>query len=425
MKININILILLSLCTAVEAYTLTSNTIDNDKYYNYQLNTSETPFETTHNLFNIKFEPYNETIQYFNTTTNTTETRYNLIEWDLYTLDYGQFLSGNTTYNVTQDTTIPIKIDIDRGVGIYNTQLVLFKNNEIMNTTYYNFFITFGDVYIDSGYELSTSMSYINYVWFDGELPKTKTKTHTIKAEPNYKMTINCTGFIKCDKSFLTTKATNDIKATLTIPDGTALGTYKNYIFVNTSYGKKGNITYEIEIKHTPVEIIHKDIAVDKSIENMTAEELADLLNTFTDAAERKVLELEAANKTKEKLVLRNVSVPYLANKEEIVRALVAEFEREDKFTIDELSRLNGQLVKDMENVSMQLTKKKEDYQFLEIKREVDLNNLNNTLYTQNIIINKQYWKNKVIVAAIIGIVVSCLLVMHIKAYGGLSSWEK
>lgn len=325
------------------AYRL-QNTYENGKYYvNVHTNRSELPLKFNLSLYSVPFRPYVINNSWHNNATNSTVVNLTYVNTTQVRCDPGQYLSCRT-YDIRSNTHYNITVQLPvLQVNIYESSLRFYVNNTLRNTTYFKFFVTYADVFMDAGAEVFQMQSnYFKLTTYDGELPMSYTEQIRIATKPGYRMGIRCTNHLSCSKNSTGTGNITQFSATLNIPAGIALGRHFSYIYLNTSYNKSGNITFEVDLRQTKVDVQSKTVVVNKELENMSTEELMDFWDMIEQASIRRQEELEAANRTTEKVVVRNVTQPFIANVDQLAVAIEEFYKSKDeKMYMDMIDLVN------------------------------------------------------------------------------------
>lgn len=431
-NIYVSVLVFLLMLPFVSPVTSEEQYIEDQQYWIIELKKSELPLEIKIPAVKLAHEPILINNSYYDNITNSTVQNLTWINQTDITCQAGTYI---TCPNITLSNTLYYNVTLDLPklpVDIYETQLKVYDNGTLSNTTRFKIFVNYDDIFEELGIDLfQLSKNYFSISIHDGELPYTYSEQISIKAIENRTMSINCTNYLKCSKNL--TKTQNDTKftATLTIPKNHKIGRSYSYIYLNTSYNTSGNITFEVNVKETQVQDRTTTIIKNRDLEDMSTEELIEFWELIEDSSLRRQQELEASNKTKEIIIEKNITKPFIANVDQIALAIETFYKKKDEKlyldlidTVDEMREEQKHMQINMSNMQSVLLNSEKEKLELQSQQpqliENAISNTTNTIKQKNVIIEKN------ILFLIIGFSLLAILsvgyiFLYRNAWGGLS----
>jgi len=398
-------------------------------YYIYTLKYNEQPFNETLGIVTFIVPPTIINNSYFDNETNMTIVNitevYNPRELEF---DCGEYIACPLLAVFNDSYTLVVNITLDDlAVDIYESYVTVLEDDTVINETFFKFFIGYDDVFEDSGsYIMQPTDNFYNRWIYEGDLPQTFSELHTVLTRPNETLYLDCTGMLTCSENTISTNNITIFTSTMIIPLDTLIGTHYSYIYLNTSYNTSGNITFKLEVLETQVIIEEINVSIDTNVENMTSEELQDFLKQLNDVTEQRISELQAANRTKEKIVEINKTVPFVANIDQIILR-VAEFYNKkdnDAYTelitiVDKLTTEQNKLKTELDITKTELTNTKNNAVDEETVVNAALNDYDTAVQKENFIFRKGATIKFTIIIILFIISPIILFILYKKSWGG------
>lgn len=323
--LTIWVLILILELSFVGAYTYQETTIDSNQAFIFTMNKSEQPLAINFTIGQFNFTGYQT-----GCTTNCSNGSFLNVTQATFSVSCGDLIScedfvlkaplnesNSTVYNIT------IEIDEDIHIGDYDSYVEI-ESNGTAHRIEFRFLVQWGDLFDHKGVlELNEDTQTPKIIAYQGDLPQSGTRDYTIKTQPGEIMYLDCGEYLTCSHKNITTTNFTTFSVTYLLQAGMAIGTYRSYVKINTSYNTSMSINYTFQITESQVQVIYQDLSLNRSLENMTPEELVDFYEKMQSISNEAINKLNAANKSKDIVVEKNVTQYVAVNEDDIAQKVM------------------------------------------------------------------------------------------------------